>query len=411
MTKSRFDTDYNKWLQQVNVEEEDAVWNEIQDELDFIETWDNISSKLDEIKPRKGSKVPTKYLKVLAATAAIILIMFLPVRYFIEKANPPTIISDLGNEANEKEELKSEEPILSETVEEEVELVQGTETEIHLSDNSYLKSLDTLSGNELTPIAVSNDSEGKSFSNERLPMHSIKNVTFDSDILLNSRDPLLVKLKETEASVISEPIESSGLSVRVVEVGLVYGYKNTWLLNYETLNGLNPKKLGNTLPTFHQDIGVTSSLELNNRHLFGLEFLWKSGTGQNYQQYINASFLDRNINLDYLKLQAFYIWDNNRFPGQAVVGGYMAGLTMAEELVNEIRLNVDDSYSNLDYGLLAGYQLSIALKSRIIFKPGIRVSYNLVNIFEGNDITPSYFKRTNNLSASFNISISYGFFK
>jgi len=409
MTKSGFDTEYNKWLQQVNVEEEDAVWSEIQDELDFIETWDNISSKLDEIKPRKGSKVPTKYLKVLAATAAIILIMFLPVRYFIEKANPPTIISDLGNEADEKKELKSEEPILSETVEEEVELVQGTEIEIHLSDNSYLKSLDTLSGNELTPITVSKESEDAVSSKEKPALHRIKNLPFDVSIILTSRDVILAKPIETEFNIISEPIESLGLSVRVVEVGLVYGYKNTWLLNYETLNGLNPKKLGNTLPTFHQDIGVTSSLELNNRHLFGLEFLWKSEAGQNYQQYINASFLEKNINLDYLKLQAFYIWDNNRFPGEAIVGGYMARLTVAEELVNEIRLNVDDSYSNLDYGLLAGYQLSIALKSRIMFKPGIRVSYNLVNIFKGNDITPSYFKRTNNLSASFNISISYGF--
>jgi hypothetical protein len=62
MTKSRFDIEYNNWLQQVNVDGEDTVWNEIQDELDFIETWDNISGKLDEIKPQKGSMVPIRYL-------------------------------------------------------------------------------------------------------------------------------------------------------------------------------------------------------------------------------------------------------------------------------------------------------------------------------------------------------------
>jgi hypothetical protein len=114
-------------------------------------------------------------------------------------------------------------------------------------------------------------------------------------MVLTGRDAIITKSTEPQVSIISEPIESSGLSFRVAEVGLVYGYKNTWLLNHETFNGLNPGKLGTTLPTFNQDIGVASSLILNNRHLFGLEFLLKSGTGQNYQQYINASYVDRSI--------------------------------------------------------------------------------------------------------------------
>ncbi|PKP36275.1 MAG: hypothetical protein CVT98_08445, partial [Bacteroidetes bacterium HGW-Bacteroidetes-15] len=110
MTRSKFDIEYNKWLQQVDVEEGDNVWNEIQDELDFMETWDNISAKLDEVKPQKGRVVPMRFLKLLAATAAILLIMFLPVRYIIDQANQPTNISELSNEEDKTKEITSAEP-------------------------------------------------------------------------------------------------------------------------------------------------------------------------------------------------------------------------------------------------------------------------------------------------------------
>ena len=407
MKKSRFDTEYTKWLHQVNVDEEDSVWNEIQDELDLNETWDNISANLDEIMPQKDWVVPVKYLKVLATIAAIILIIFFPVRYYIEQSNHPAIISELINETDEKEELKSVEtsPLKAPMV--EVEVVQMIVNAPPPADNSYINLSGSLSGNELTPIIISKESEDTVLSKEKPVFIRIENLQFDADILLTSRDAIQTKLIEMEFNIITESIKTSGLSFRVAEVGLVYGFKNTWLLNHETLNGLKPGKIGNTLPTFHQDIGVTSSLELNNRHLFGLEFLLKSETGQNYQQYINANFVDRRINLDYLKLQTYYFWGNDRFPGQAIVGGYFARLTMAEEQQAKTKYSVEDSYSDLDYGLLAGYQFNIALKNKIIFKPGLRVSYDLVNIFEGDGITPSHLNRTKNIAASFNISLSY----
>ena len=112
--------------------------------------------------------------------------------------------------------------------------------------------------------------------------------------------------------------KTSGSFMDVVDIGLVYGYKNTWLLNYETINGLNPKKLGNSLPTFHQEMGVLSTLAFKKNHRIGIEFLWRSETGQNYQQYINANYVNRNITLNYLKLQAFYIREHKIIPGRCV---------------------------------------------------------------------------------------------
>jgi hypothetical protein len=408
MTKSRFDKEYKKWLRQIDAEEDESVWNEIEDELDFRETWGNISDKLDDIQPRKGMLMPMKHLKLLAATAAIILIMFLPFRYLIEQVNHTTIISESTSEADVPEEIKQIEsfPVNSEKAEHE--LVPDTEAPI--SYNSYDNSLASFSGNELTEVRESKDPEYIAYINKDPGVHKITNLPFDAKTLLSRDDVILPISIERSSKYVSEPVKTSGISFKVVEVGLVYGYKNTWLLNHETRNGLNPGKLGNTLPTFNQDIGISSSVEVNNRHLFGLEFLWKSEAGQDYHQYINASYVERNINLDYLKLQAFYLWENQSIRGQAIFGGYLARLTMAEEQQAKIRFSVDKSYNNLDYGLLAGYQFNISLRNRLVIKPGVRVNYNLVNIFEGDDITPSHFKRTKNFAASFNTTLSYRFF-
>ncbi len=415
MTRSRFDIEYSKWLRQIEVKEDDSVWNEIQDELDFIETWDNISDKLDEVKPQKGRVIPMRFLKVIAATAAIILIMFLPVRYFLKQANQPTIISELSSESDEKEELSSDEqsPLSTAKPNEEVDAVQpeGVVSKVPPAKSSYEKSLETYSSNELIPTEESKDSESTAYVTEKIELHRIQNLPFDTITLIASNDGLPTNLIDREFNYIPATSKSSGISIRVVDIGLVYGYKNTWLLNHETLNGLNPSKLGNSLPTFHHDIGASSTLEFNNRYSFGVEFLWKSETGQNYQQYINANYVERNINLDYIKLQAFYLWESKRISGQAITGGYFARLTMAEEQQDKTMFSVEDSYSDHDYGLLVGYQFNIALKNRIIIKPSVRVSYNLVNIFEGDDITPSHFKTTKNLATSFNISLSYRFFK
>jgi hypothetical protein len=417
MTGSRFDTEYKKWLQKIEVEDDDSVWKEIQDELDFRETWDNISGKLDEIQPQRGRLVPFKYLKTFAAAAAIILIMILPFRYLFEQAKYPAIISEVTGEADEKEGLKSGEPLQMKPARDEEGLIPATGTSVTVASNSYTNSLASFSGNEPIKVTESKGSENTTYANQEPELqrykepelHRIQNLPFDTKTLIASNDVISPISVEMASESVSEP-RFSGISIKVVEVGLVYGYKNTWLLNHETRNGLDPGKLGNALPTFNRDIGITSSLAVNNRHLFGLEFLWKSEAGQDYQQYINASYVERNINLDYLKFQAFYLWENRRVPGQAIVGGYFASLTMAEEQQAKIRFSVDNSYSNFDYGLLAGYQFNIDLNNRILIKPGVRMNYNLVNIFEGDDITPGHFKRTKNFAASFNMTLSYKFF-
>ncbi len=422
MNKSRFDIEYKKWLEQVDVGEEDSVWNEIQDELDFIETWDNISAKLDEIKPQKGRLIPMNYLKKLVAAAAILLLVFLPVRHFLREANQPPVISERTNEPEEEETTSSNKPSTIAAIQEDVDEPGLTEPAQMTEDISVSSGENGVNQATATPSSTGETTGRKLRSTEEMillhkmiPFEGSKNLSFFSHNLLPKGDGFVrPNLKETAFPFITEPDKSLNLSasqsfLKIVDVGLIYGYKNTWLLNYETRNSLDPTKLGNVRPTFRQDIGIASTLELKNRYKIGMEFFLKSESGQNYQQYFNASFVEKNINLGYLKLQTFYCWENMRFPGQILVGGYVARLTMAEEQIAETKIQVNDRYSDLDYGLLAGYQANIPITKNMVFKPGIRLNYNLVNIFEGDNVIPGNFKNTRNLSTSLNIALSYRF--
>lgn len=410
MTSDKFDIDYNKWLRQVEVGEDDSVWNEIQDELDLIETWDNISAHLDVVAPQKGRTVFMKYAKILAAAAAVIVLMLLPIKYLIDEDIKPTTISEQRTVKKEENELKQD--VLS-TPKVDKSDAPATEKNAPPTLNSSKSTSTYIAENSMTEFIETKDVDDDVIDtvNKIVIVNKITPLPFNSNLLLASNNAILPEITKTQNPINSDPSKSSGFHFRVLEVGLVYGYKNTWLLNHETFNGLNPTKLGNTLPTFHQDIGASSTFEFNNRHQLGVEFLWKSETGQNYKQYINASFVDKSINLKYSKLQTFYYWNSKKFRGQAILGGYIARLSMAEELQEKARFSVDNKYTNLDYGLVAGYQYSIALSNAIVIKPSVRVTYNLMNIFKGDDIMPSHFKKTKNLAASFNVSLSYRFFK
>ena len=480
MRGDRFDIEYNKWLQQVDVSDSDSVWQEVEDELDYIETWNNISTRLDEVMPLQGIINTMKYAKIVAAVTASILLMVLPLKDSGERSVQQTIISDQQSEALQTESSVSD-GMLQVTTEKEainvtmadiettVKADAGTivkadaetivkadaETIVKADAETIVKAdAETIVKADAETIVkadaktiVKADAENIVKADAKTIVRADAETIVKADagtivradaenIVLTTKKPIFDKiiippftannLLASNTTIIQgairqqSPIElqnisssgsgmASGPSFRIVEAGLVYGFKNTWLLNSETINGLKPGKLGNTLPTFIQDLGISATLEVNNKHLLGIEFLWKSRVGQHYQQYINANFIDRSIELSYLKLQAFYLLGRDGAPGQILVGGYFGKLTLAEEKQEKTTFSITSNYRDLDYGILAGGQYNFTISNRITVKPGLRASYNLVNIFGGDDLIPSHLKKTKNLVASVNISISYRF--
>ena len=103
MSKSKFDKEYLKWLQQLDVEDDNSIWENIEDELDFIETWSHISSELDKAKPATRRIAIKPYRRYIAAAAAILLLIITSVHFLREYINPPSSSDLLLTEGIQKE--------------------------------------------------------------------------------------------------------------------------------------------------------------------------------------------------------------------------------------------------------------------------------------------------------------------
>ena len=449
MSKNAFDREYLKWLWQLDASDADSVWEAVEDQLDLAETWDRINTELDHVKPQRKRIVPLPFLRIMEIAAAILILVLIPLTY-LKQQDENSSVRTLSHA--EKAHVPDETLAPSgEALTTSGEALTPSGEAITPSGEALASSGEALasSGAALASSGEVLSSPGKTASPfaEAAPLHTgtahspgetiaspagtvllpdgtvpapEKTDPSPGRTVIRNPEPVITSLTGIStgdktgliASNIETTVPSKKTSApffRIHDAGLMYSYKNTWLLNYETRNGLNPAKLGNTLPTFHHDLGITSTLVLKEKHDIGLELLLMSETGQNYQQYINASYVNRKITLNYFKLQAWYMWKHRKIPGSTIAGVYFARLGMAEEIQGDLKFSVRDDYRNHDYGLVLGYRLDVPLFNNIVMYPGIRFNYNLMNIFEGHDGTANIFKTTNNFTAGVNVAFTYGF--
>jgi hypothetical protein len=408
MSKDRFNIWYNKWLGQIDEDADESLWNEIEDELDFRETWQNISGRLDKIdisvKPVTKKK---SYLKEIIGIAAGILLVLGTAKYINDRSLEMPVSTAISLTGSLDQKVKT---ITGNALRQagsgimvtglpgrRVRELLPAERDFGYQRTGQTRVTDGDRPASRTSLTASQQLTARPLDNKRPEM----TLAINSGYLPSQYD-------------LQDNISVSDGSRNLIgfkDAGLVLGYKNTWLLNHETFNGLNPSRLNSTLPTYRQEIGAATTMVLNRRTAFGIEFFWRSEIGQNYQQYINASYIDRKISLDYLKFQAFYLWDPVRgVPGEVLLGGYYSILKTGRETRGEDRFDIRQNYSDTDYGILLGYQLTINVQDRLVVKPGFRFNYNMRNIFEGDNFVPSHLKKTNSLSAGFNISVAYTIF-
>jgi hypothetical protein len=475
MSRSKFDIDYYNWLRKVEVTEADSVWEDIEYELDFADTWKSISKELDRVAPVSSGLLQGSLLKTAVVATTMLFFLLVPSKRVDDPGirqqdiiklsdAPPTGNMDASpmiNLPDEQGPAQYESAVKKpveqggeqggvETVQKDVVVKKSTAetTGMAAVEQQPVKMaaadvpaensetiIEAESGEKTTPAVPLNDDNRIEQPDIEVLSKSVLPETRTEDLKKSDPDNLMMKPSQvfnninnrktisdiypwSKANSFIVPFNhtpdsynssSPRSTLRLVDMGIIYSYKNTWLINYETLNGLNPEKLGNTLPTFHKDIGISSTLLLRERHLIGLDLMIKSEAGQNYEQYINASYLRRNIQLNYSKLQGYYIWNRGRIPGQLLTGGYLARLYLGEESRGEEIITISDNYSNYDYGLMVGYQLNIFLQNKLIVRPGFSLNYNLVNIFRGDELTPGYLKDTRNVAAGFKVSLSYRF--
>ena len=80
-----FDREYLEWLQQLDADDGDSVWEAIENELDLIETWSRIDMELNRVLPQRKKIIPLEFLKVAGVAAAILLMISVPLLFVLNK--------------------------------------------------------------------------------------------------------------------------------------------------------------------------------------------------------------------------------------------------------------------------------------------------------------------------------------
>jgi hypothetical protein len=187
---------------------------------------------------------------------------------------------------------------------------------------------------------------------------------------------------------------------------------NTWLVNEKTISGFKSASLVSTNATFGSNFGFFAGTNLLDRVDLQADFNILAQNNQDYNEYMDGNYVTNKLKLDYsqLALSLRYNLMSQRFmEGEHGInfGGYMAYLHNAYQKIDGDKLYLSDNYSNIDYGLLLGYEYVFPLAGQLGLGTGFRAYYGLSNIYSGDENIPSYMNVTNNASVNITLSFKY----
>jgi hypothetical protein len=416
----------------LNQEELDEIWEEISTEMDIGEVWNNISSDLDTVMPvDSGSGIIFKSIAVVL----IILIGMIPVKKAILDSGisqPDILIKNKQNEqpaeliaknkpgdSNKGEQVKGDiSPALRSSLDKSE--VGNKPTPAERNRTSLTQG---------TPIPVSNVVDSKVLSasemadsnlvvsRDKIPIEksNIPPALFPDDLkkikLLSKTDFDSLKINDNSSTAGSSlPLIDRGR----ISIGLITLFKNTWLLNYETLDGLKSESLKSTEIVFFPDVGLSLSYSLNKTWLLQADGFFSSNTGQEYLDYIYGHYLRKKITLNYstidLSVKHKFTGSGNFIPRSSInvlAGGYMSFLHYAYQKINKDLENIGSQYGKFDFGVRLGGEFELQIFDQLSIAPGVFLSIGIPNIYKGNSNIPGYLRRTHNGSAEFHLAFYF----
>ena len=373
-------------------------WEEIESQLDLDEVWQNVENTLHQ---DDRGKIRRRILYYSGAAAAVILLL------------AGWYLTDRLRQPGEKNIL-----VIGDNVPTEIQAVPPTPDlpgDYTIDTESYPPS----SGMYEPPETLPEVPAGLSGVHVPVPaVAGMENTTMETyhTLLGTSR---IITPEYGSRLHIPRPVTRENLfalnennrSRSHTYIGIHSSIKNTLLLNQTTYNSLNSSNLTATVPNISNSLYFTLGKDFSERLGLRLEGSYSDQGGHKYQQYIHGQYLNRQIQLDYLKLNLLVIIHNrkkhsSRSSGPTLLAGtYFGHLNRARERIHTELSNISSQYRNNDLGLTLGYEHDFPLLNRFIISPGIRTDIGIINIYDGTKDIPSHFNRTNNAA----VSVSLGF--
>ncbi len=430
MSYDYFKQAYRKWFAQQDEQVPESVWNSIQDQLDIDDVWSSISDQLDAPIPGAPAAAGGSW------SWLVLPFVWLAIFVFIHQPplNPPLPVDGLaveelpgapdsrqhpgGRLATSEIPVSPSQPATLSTLREVEQITQlPTEAVGESTDDSPVANNVSL---PLTVMAIRSDNSPLEEERATLPLfdndsdasRTLNDLVIadqpnegDEDsrsiysrVITPEKLPVQQWLGDNSYPAITWMLPSAPSShkpsrIQLTHVGIMSGIKNTWLFCPETAYGLRSESLSAVGMSWAPDVGVQSRWLIQSRHQVGVDLLMVSPSRQVYKQYINAYYQQRSLQLDFQRLQAYMMFPIN--PRRYwIAGAYVARLSSATEVVGPISSDITDLYTQIDYGLLAGYQEHHRIGNRWEAIIGVRAIVGLPNIYAGSAVIPASFNAT-----------------
>jgi len=414
---------------QLNQEELDDIWEEISAEIDIGEVWNNISSDLDTVMPvNSGSGIIVKTIAVVL----IFLLGMIPVQKvlldshndqpykFIEKKqneqSAELITINKGGDSNTGEQVKGGiSPSLS-----------SSSDKIKVGKKPIPVVRDRTELTQVTQIPVRNEVvSGILAAPERADSNLVifpDKIPIEKAIIPKALLPDdLVKIKllpeaDFDSMKIKANLSTGGFPLPLIDRGRISGglltlFKNTWLLNNETLDGFKSETLNTTEIMFFLDAGLSLNYSLNKTWQIQADGFFFSNTGQEYLGYYNGHYGRKKTTLRYstiaLSVKNKFSDISHFIPGSSInvlAGGYLSVLQYANQEKNSVLENIRSQYGKYDFGVRLGGEFELQIFNQLSIAPGLFLSIGIPNIYKGTDNIPGYFRKTHNGSAEFHLA-------
>lgn len=415
-------------------EELDEVWEEISTEIDLGEVWSEISSDLDVVMP-----VDTSYGIFAKAIVAliIILICMIPVKKAIidsQIVKPDNLIENRQNEQSEEliDKNISEDPnigdqpklysspVLNQSLNAGEEGNKPTTVESNRTDLTQ-KTLISISNEVPVPDLSASETTDSNLvispDNNTIEKSNILKALFPDDL----RKINLFSKTGFDSLKIDRISSTSGHSLPLIDRGRISGgfitlFKNTWLLNHETLDGLKSESLNSSEIVFFPDVGLSLNYSLSKTWLIQADGFFFSNTGQDYLEYLYGHYSRKKITLSYseiaLSVKYKFTGSSRLIPRSSInilAGGYFSVLNHANQKIGTDLENIGSQYEKFDFGVRLGSEFELRIFDKLSVAPGLLLSLGIPNIYKGTPRIPGYLIRTHNGSAEFHFAFYYHF--
>src|SRR6056297_978996 len=405
--------DFLKWyknkIESSNLEPPESVWENVQDQLDIDNSWQKISSHLEQ------NAVPGRKLWYAVAAGLLMLIMAGGYWWFSS--------DNLNMEKQIAEKIMVIEPDLNEPATEKKKNQTSREGEKQhsIEEQNVVQSTTPKKLTQWAEIVVEEQNVNEVKKQETL--HPSDEQFQDNGQLIAALKPYAsdiesVPVQERDLLVVAEPYESdNGVQQESVAFQKIYAgatgqLANTWVLNEKTYTGMEKSSLIASNASFGSNFGLFAGTNLSRNLFAQLDLNVMTQNKQDYNEYLNGQYISNEMKFNYSQMgfSLRYIALSNRYmkgEHNIYAGGYWGYLHSAYQIIDDEMVNITNDYTQSDFGVFLGYEYIFPLYKNLGFGTGVKATYGLNNIYSGNQYIPSYLNKTHNASLNITFSLKY----